>query len=72
MLNDLELGRATIRRWSEIEFNNVSMMWEVTIVETGEKVYESRSRASCVVYERRLYGQLQETLGKVSGDNSGS
>lgn len=44
-----ELGKLEVRRASEIEFNNDSVMWEVKI--DGKVVHSAPSRAACISWE---------------------
>lgn len=47
------LGTLKVRRASRVEFNSITQRWEVLPPSGRRVLYEHRSRAKCLAWERR-------------------
>ena len=48
------LGRLSVRRASQVEFDNVAQGWRVRDLD-GKELYASRSRAGCLAWEQSYF-----------------
>ena len=49
-----QIGALTVNRLTEIEFNNVSHLWEIKDMD-GKVLFTNRSRQRCLKWEHRHY-----------------
>ncbi len=50
-----QLGRLSISRASQIEFDNYLRKWMVTSSKTGKRLYSATTRESALEWERQYY-----------------
>ena len=59
-----KLGKPKIKRFTKVEFNNETDLWEVRLFEKNALLYMNKSRKTCLRWEEKYFTRAMEGKNK--------